>query len=132
MKESRNDKVEKVRQGAFEKFVKLTDKALIWIEESLSASKVCNYCDKDGKANKLNAEGKCVVCNGMNKIPDVSQRNWATEQIGDRVAPKPKAVEMNIDTSSDDAFVEDLSKKSDEEVKKLSEELGIKFSGIDE
>ena len=131
MKDTKDQKVEQVRRGAFAKFVLLADKTLIWIEESLKSTKVCTYCDSKGVSSKVDSEGKCASCHGTNVVPNIDQRNWAAEQVADRVSPKPKSVEMQIDTSSDDAFSESLSKLDDSAVDELLKTMNIKCDGVD-
>ena len=105
------------RKNAIEKFFGLTDKVLKHIEWSITATKVCVNCTqmndgtmRPGKA--VDSDGKCGFCHGSNVVPDTVQRNWATGEIADRIAPKPKAVEMTVDQKSN---VEEL----EEEMKKL-------------
>ena len=123
--------IDKKRKNAIEKFFGLTEKVLKHIEWSIVATKVCTNCSVDLKTNAhlpgkaVDAEGKCAFCHGLNVVPDVQQRNWATGEIADRIAPKPKSVEMTVDQKSN---VEEL----EEEMKKLPpEELQRQVSIFD-
>jgi hypothetical protein len=111
------------RKNAIEKFFGLTEKVLRHIEWSIEATKVCVACsstvDKEGHithvpGKALDKDGKCAMCHGTNLVPDVQQRNWATVEIADRIAPKPKAVEMTVDKA-------DERKDLEEEIKKLKD-----------
>lgn len=93
------------RKSAIEKFFGLTDKVLKHIEWSLDATRPCTACVfvenvfKPGKAKS--EDGKCAMCFNTGVVPDTNQRNWATGEIADRVAPKPKAVELSADKSDE-------------------------------
>ncbi len=111
--------IEKQRKVAIEKFFGLTEKVLKHIQWSIESTRVCNSCSVKevngveihiaGKAK--DAEGKCVFCHGLNVVPDVQQRNWATGEIADRIAPKPKSVEMSVEQKSNVEELEDEMKR---------------------
>lgn len=112
--------IDKKRKDAIEKFFGLTEKVLKHIEWSIVATKVCTNCSVTGEGVHVpgkakDVDGKCAFCHGLNVVPDVQQRNWATGEIADRIAPKPKAVEMTMEQKSS---VEEL----EEEMKKLPPE----------
>src|SRR4026209_888169 len=101
--------IDKKRKDAIEKFFGLTEKVLKHIEWSIGATRVCNNCstkelasgeEKHVPGKAKDAKGKCAFCHGLNVVPDVQQRNWATGEIADRIAPKPKAVEMSVEQKS--------------------------------
>lgn len=108
-KSSRATKEDQRRKENLEKFDRLTPKAIRHIEESLEAQAPCSYCDSNGNAAKRDSEGNCIKCHGSKLVPDVDRRNWATEEIVSRVAPKPKASEIQIDDKRTDE--EDLKDK---------------------
>lgn len=123
--------IDKKRKDAIEKFFGLTEKVLKHIEWSIVAEKVCTNCSVNngvhvpGKA--VDAEGKCGFCHGTNVIPDVQQRNWATGEIADRIAPKPKAVEMTVDQKSNvEELEEEMKRLPPDELKRQIEVLDIK------
>lgn len=93
--------IDRKRKGALERFFGLTDKALKHIEESIEARKPCYLCRgvvKDGVI--------CPVCTNSGLVPDIDQRNWATEQVVDRIAPKPKSIELGPDKTGEREEIE--------------------------
>lgn len=122
--------IEKQRERTLNKFFGLSDDAFRHIEWSLKAVVPCHSCSKGdngehrpGRFQDLN--GKCGFCHGEYVVPNVPQRNWATEEINDRAAPKPKAVEMSVDNeTSSEEMKEEVEKLSDEELIKISNVLG--------
>lgn len=129
-------KIDDKRKEAIEKFFGLTEKVLKHIEWSITCTKVCTNCSvipiKDSKemqhvpGKAVDAEGKCAFCHGSNLVPDVQQRNWATGEIADRIAPKPKAVEMTVDKTEERKELEqEVKKLKDAELDKQLEVLGV-------
>lgn len=118
--------VERKRKDALEKFFGLSAKAMKHIEWSLESKVICAMCASDPvtgehKPGKAKDEtGKCAFCHGTGYVPDKEQRNWATGQVADRIAPKPKSVEMNIEQTSTLVEIEkDMQGKSDDELKRI-------------
>lgn len=124
--------IDKKRKDAIEKFFGLTEKVLKHIEWSITATKVCVNCSVNPTTGEIipgkakDAEGKCAFCHGSSLVPDTVQRNWATGEIADRIAPKPKAVEMTVDQTSHVAELEDEMKRlSPDELKRQVEVLDM-------
>lgn len=119
------DKIDKKRRDALEKFFGLSLKAMKHIEWSLESKVVCSSCAVDangahrpGKAK--NDKGNCAFCDATGYVPDKEQRNWATGQVADRIAPKPKSVEMAIEqTTTVEELEKDMVSKTDEELQKV-------------
>ncbi len=119
--------VERKRRDALEKFFGLSVKAMKHIEWSLESKVICAMCSVDAKTG-LHApgkakddEGKCAFCHATGYVPDKEQRNWATGQVADRIAPKPKSVEMQIEQTSSNAELEkDMAGKDEDELKKIA------------
>lgn len=132
------EKIDKRRKDALDKFFGLTDKAIAHITWSMKATVVCTACSLtvDGKYTPGKAkteDGKCGMCANTGVVPDKSQRNWATGEIAERVAPKPKAVEMTVDKASDRKELEqELSSSSDADLDKQLEALGVKVQQNEE
>lgn len=84
--------IDKKRIKILERFFRMEEKVLKHIEESMEAVIPC-IC------KGLN--DKCPSCLGTGKKPDLDQRNWAAEQAGDRIAPKPKAIEIGPDKTAE-------------------------------
>lgn len=119
--------VERKRKDALEKFFGLSAKAMKHIEWSLESKVICAMCSVDQKTGEhvpgkaKDDEGKCAFCHATGYVPDKEQRNWATGQVADRIAPKPKSVEMQIEQNSTNAELEkDMVGKTDEELKSLA------------
>jgi hypothetical protein len=94
----KDPKIEKAREKALEQFFGLSKKAIAHIEWSVQATMPCSYCTADNKGSfKRDEAGECLKCHGTKLVPDIQQRNWATEEITSRVAPKPKSVEMSVE-----------------------------------
>lgn len=127
-KKEEQPKQDKRRAAALDSLYAFWDKAKEHISWSLSATLVCPACTVQngvfvpGKAQK---DGKCAFCGNTGLMPDKSQRNWATDRLTERLAPAPKAVEMQVEDRRD---VKELEKKTSE----LSdEELDKRLSVID-
>ena len=121
--------IDKERNRVLKDFFKLDIKAMAHLEDSIKATKICTNCDAAGKAVRQDKDGKCVICHGTQKVPDVSRRNWASEEIFSRISPKPKAVEMSVDDKKDtDVLAKDFEKLSDKKLDELVKGFGIKFS----
>ena len=118
--------IDKERHRVLRRFFDLDEKALAHIKDSVVATKICFYCTADGTAAKLDEQKQCLECHGMKVVPDVSRRNWATDEIVSRIAPKPKAVEMAVDDKRDlVGLADDLKDKTDKQLKDLAENLGL-------
>jgi len=118
--------VDKERQRVLRRFFDLDEKALRHIKDSLVATRICSYCNAAGAAAKLDENKKCLECHGSMKIPDVQRRNWATDEVVARIAPKPKAVEMQIDDKSHlEDLAGDLKDKTNKEIEDLAKGLGL-------
>jgi hypothetical protein len=124
--------IDKRRNAALEKFFGLTDKVLKHISWSIEASKPCTACTfingsyTPGKAKT--ADGMCAMCLNTGLVPDVSQRNWASGEIADRIAPKPKAVEMTVDKAEERKELEkEVGDLKDEVLDLQLQQLGVKF-----
>ena len=119
------DKIDRKRRDALEKFFGLSVKAMKHIEWSLESKVICTSCSVDHngihKAGKAkNATGNCAFCDATGYVPDKEQRNWATGQVADRIAPKPKSVEMQIEQTTTNVELEkEMVGKSDEELKNV-------------
>lgn len=117
--------IEKKRKDALEKFFGLSSKAMKHIEWSLEATIVCNSCTVNATGGHLpgkakDDEGKCAFCHAKGHVPDKNQRNWATGEIADRIAPKPKPMEMTIDSGATlDELEKDFKGKSDAELRQF-------------
>jgi len=120
--------IDKERQRVLKRFFELDEKALLHIKDSLISTRICSYCTIKGVATKTDKNGKCLECHGTNLIPDVQRRNWATDEVVSRIAPKPKAVEMAVDDKRDLLDLsDDLKNKTDKQLKDLADNLGINF-----
>jgi hypothetical protein len=86
----------------------LSKKAFKNIDNALTANMPCSYCNEQGKASKMDDEGKCIKCHGTKLVEDFEKRKWATEEVAKRVSPPPKAVEMQVEQASS---VEDLKQQ---------------------
>jgi len=128
--------VDKRRKDAFEKFFGLTEKALEHIKWSLGATQVCQACvfvDGQGfKAGKAKtADGLCAMCGNTGVVPDKTQRNWATQEVAERIAPKPKAVEMTVDKAEERKELETQVSKLEDTVLDLQlKALGVNLEEI--
>jgi len=118
--------IDKERQRVLRRFFDLDEKALVHIKDSLIATRICSYCNGEGVATKLDSNRKCLECHGTMQIPDITRRNWATDEVVSRIAPKPKAVEMAVDDKRELLdLTEDLQGKTDKQLKDLANDLGI-------
>ncbi len=121
-------KQEKSRQDNLAKLEPLSPKWIAHISQALEAVRPCDYCDSLGNSAKRNFEDKCLKCGGTKVIPDNSQRNWAAEEVGSRIAPKPKPSEVVIDDKRAFEELADTAKDiSNEDLNKLAAQLGITF-----
>jgi len=127
--QAKNDSKEaKLRHEAIEKLRPLTPKWIKHIETSLESVVPCEYCTKEGLAAKVDVNGKCLKCHGEQLVPDKSQRNWAAEEVGARLAPKPKAQEIQLDDKREfDELAEKLKNIDDTSMDQLASSLGIVF-----
>ena len=113
------------RKGALERFFGLTDKALKHIEQSIEANKACYLCRGMAKPDVI-----CPVCLATGVVPDIDQRNWATEQIVDRIAPKPKSIELGPDkTVERQELEEQISQLTESDLDAQLKALGIITAG---
>jgi hypothetical protein len=126
--------VERKRKDALEKFFGLSEKALKHIAWSLEAKVICAMCSVDAKTGAhvpgkaKDDDGKCAFCHATGYVPDKEQRNWATGQVADRIAPKPKSVEMAIEQSTPLGELEkEVANQTDDELKKLAAGGGVIF-----
>ncbi len=117
------------REETLKEFFDLKPKALDHIKKSLEAEKECLQCafakgtSLPGKAK--DAQGQCKFCHGLGAVPDNHQRNWATGEVADRIAPKPKAIEVEIDDTSDAGDLEKANRDlSTEEIDRRLKALG--------
>lgn len=118
--------IDKKRRDALDKFFGLSVKAMKHIEWSLDSTMICTACTVGnerqiipGKART--AEGKCAFCNSTGYVPDKQQRNWASGEIADRIAPKPKPMEMTIENNvSINELEKEMKSKTVEELKALA------------
>lgn len=121
--------VDKRRVAAFERFFGLTEKALKHIESGLDAVKTCVSCTvREGVfyPGKFRTEdGKCGFCLNLGVVPDLDQRNWASLEITERVAPKPKSVEMAVETTNKIELEKEAASLSDVDLDKQLAALGI-------
>lgn len=70
------------------------------LKKSFVAKVPCKMC-LSGKPMKLNAEGKCLSCDGVDVIDDHDRQKWAFEQVYGRFCPMPKSVEMRLEDNRD-------------------------------
>jgi hypothetical protein len=121
-------KQEKLRQDNLAKLEPLSPRWIAHISEALGAVRPCDYCNIDGAAAKLDENNRCLKCHGTKYIADNSQRNWAAEEVGSRIAPKPKPSEIVLDDKRD---FEELAEKakdiSNDDLNTLAKHLGITF-----
>lgn len=119
------EKIDKKRRDALEKFFGLSVKAMKHIEWSLESKVICTSCSVDANGNHKagkakNASGNCAFCDATGYVPDKEQRNWATGQVADRIAPKPKSVEMSVEqTTTVEELEKDMVGKTDDELKNV-------------
>ena len=122
--------VDKRRKDVLEKFFGLTDKMMEHLAWSITATKPCTTCNTEGKVvvyknGEVVSEDTCRFCDGTKKIKDVDQRNWATEQIGDRAAPKVKAVETTDKVEERKEFEKDFSPLTTAQLKEKIKALEV-------
>ncbi len=120
--------LEKERTKVLKQFFSLDTKAMQHLQDSVIAQSICSYCTAEGKASKKDAQKKCLQCHGTNLVPNVSRRDWATEEIFSRISPKPKSIEMALDDKRDyEEFKKGLEGKSDKVINDLAKDLGVNF-----
>ena len=120
--------LDKLKQEILKDLFNLKEKYLEHLEESIVATKPCMFCDPSGTAKAKDEQGRCAMCHGTNMIPDVSRRDWASEEISARIAPKPKPVEMAVTNQT-----KSLNAQIEAETANLSnEELDAKYQQLKE
>lgn len=118
--------LELARKQVLKQFFQLSDKAMTFIEDSIDATKICGHCAANGEATRVDQNGKCLVCHGSMKVPDVARREWAADEINSRNAPKPKPMEMTVGNKTDfEEMEKNVAKLSDEEINQQIASLGI-------
>lgn len=122
-KKAVNSRIDDLRRQTIEEFFGLKDRVQKHIEWSLESIKPCGFCltsedgtHKPGRAK--DTEGKCAFCHGTSIVPDVAQRNWATEEVYSRIAPPPKAVELIDKTEDSDSMEAELRTLSEDDFSK--------------
>lgn len=121
-------KQEKLRQDNLARLEPLSPKWIAHISQALEAVRPCDYCDSLGNSVKHDEAGLCLKCHGSKTIPDNTQRNWAAEEVGSRIAPKPKPTELVVDTKSDfEELADKVKDLTDADVNALAAKLGITF-----
>lgn len=138
-KRGRPSKEDQKRKDVLSKLEPLTPKWIAHVESGLNATRPCDFCSyiwsKDVEPIKMlnpnvkqDAEGKCIKCHGSLLVADIAQRNWAAEQLGDRIAPKPKAQEIKLKDETDlTEFEKELDGADSKLIDKLAKELNIAF-----
>lgn len=122
-------KQEKLRQDNLAKLEPLSPKWIAHISEALEAVRPCDYCDALGNSAKRDEAGLCIKCHGRKVIPDNSQRNWAADEVGSRIAPKPKPTEIVFDDKRDTEEAEETVKQaSNEDLDAMLKKLGLNVS----
>jgi hypothetical protein len=122
-----------VRKELFKKLEPLSDKWISHLSESLLAVVPCSYCSvkkENGvitiSAPKYDDANQCLKCHGRMVLPDQDQRNWAADEIGNRLAPAPKTIEEPEDDGKVfNEFAQSLEGKTDEEIRKIAESIGL-------
>lgn len=139
-KRGRPSKEDLKRKGILEKLEPLSDKWVTFINRSMEATRPCDYCAymvQNGQkvlvpTVKQDEKGNCIKCHGSLLVEDVPRREWAAEQLGDRLAPKPKAQEIKIKDDLDvTEFEKDLEKVDSKVIDKLAKDLAITFGTDD-
>ena len=124
MKKLKKKATDKIQTEILEELKPLTAKAQKHLESAFAAVEPCLSCSgkyKDGS-------GMCGYCHGTGARPNDRQRNWATEEIYDRFAPKLKPQEVIIKTDSDtEDFEKDIQDELDagKTVDELLKQYGI-------
>lgn len=135
-KRGRPSKEDQKRQDVLIRLQPLTDKWIKFIQSSQEAQRPCDYCAYMLVNNvktlvptvKQDADGNCIKCHGKLLVPDVPRQEWAAEQLGDRLAPKPKAQEIKIKDDADTTeFERELEGADSKIIDKLAKELAITF-----
>jgi hypothetical protein len=106
--------VKEEREKIMEILFGFSSKWISEIQDAFMSSVPCGYCDKDGHASKQDENGKCLKCHGLKVVSNERRREWAADQIGERIAPRPKPVEMTIE---EDSSMEELQKRYQKETK---------------
>lgn len=119
-------KQEKLRQDNLAKLEPLSPKWIAHISQALEAVRPCDYCDTLGNSAKRDVEDKCLKCHGTKVIPDNAQRNWAAEEVGSRIAPKPKPTEIVLDDKRDTEEAEEaVQQASNEDLDTMLKKFGL-------
>lgn len=136
-KRGRPSKEDVNRKDVLAKLEPLTPKWIAHVQAGLEATRPCDFCSyiwsKDEVPVKMlhpntkqDADGKCIKCHGTLLVADINQRNWAAEQLGDRIAPKPKAQEIKLKDDADTTeFEKGLEGVDDNVLAKLAKELNV-------
>ena len=123
--------VDKLREEVVQKFFGLSEKLYKHIETSIQATKPCTSCsivNGEHKPTKIGVDGKCAFCHGTYLVPDIQQRNWATEQAQPIIAPAPKVVDMAVEQTSNVPELEEKVKAMDSKtIDEALKSLGISF-----
>lgn len=122
-----------VRKELFARLEPLSTQWVQHLSESLLAVVPCSYCTikvDNGvitiSAPKYDDGGQCLKCHGRKTVPDQDQRNWAADEIGNRLAPAPKTIEEpEDDGQAFTEFAKSLEGKTDDEVAKIAESIGL-------
>lgn len=119
MKKLKKNTTDKLREDILEEILQLKNKALKHVSEASEALEPCLSCSIN-KVNNIHIpgkykdeSGKCGFCHGTGAKPNERQRNWATEEILGRLAPKAKPIEM---TQKDAPDTEDFEKEIEKEL----------------
>lgn len=124
MKKLKKKATDKIQEEILEELKPLTAKAQKHLESAFSAVEPCLSCTGRYKDEK----GKCGYCHGTGARPNDRQRNWATQEIYDRFAPKLKPIEITQKDSTDiEDFEKDIEKELDSGVtlEQLMEKYGV-------
>jgi hypothetical protein len=138
-KVSKNRKLAQLRNKLYEELFDAKEKFVKHLLWSMDATIVCPACfvetvkNEDGKViekrivpgKAKDSQGKCKLCHNDGFVPDKPQRNWASDQLGHRLAPNLKGIEVGDGEEEETQQIETEAKKiSDAD---LDKELGIKF-----
>jgi len=124
-----------LRDALLRQFFNMSNGAMLHIDKSLYAQIPCPHCIKvkDVWLVKVpNAEGVCSFCVGTHRVPDNAQRNWATEQIQDRILPKTKPMEVKVgELGHLKEFESELGETPVDKLNAMAAALGITFQTED-
>ena len=129
-KKTKNRKLAGLRNKLYEELFQAKEKFVKHLLWSMEATIVCPACFKDKDGNIVpgkarDEQGRCKLCHNDGFAPDKQQRNWATDRLGDRLAPALKGIEVGDDEESiEQKVAEEAKELSDDD---LDKELGIKF-----